>query len=69
MARTENFLFVGRATPEKGLATLVRAARRAGVPLKVAGDGPQLDELRRSSAAGAQYRVPRSCRAGRACRR
>ena len=39
-------LAVGRLTPEKGFADAVLACARAGVPLVVAGEGPQLDELR-----------------------
>jgi glycosyltransferase involved in cell wall biosynthesis len=39
-------LAVGRLTPEKGFADAVAACARAGVPLVVAGDGPQLEELR-----------------------
>jgi glycosyltransferase involved in cell wall biosynthesis len=39
-------LATGRLTPEKGFADAVAACTRAGVPLVVAGDGPQLDELR-----------------------
>ena len=44
--RGDRFLFVGRAVPEKGLPTLCAAAVRAGVRVAIAGDGPQLDELR-----------------------
>jgi glycosyltransferase involved in cell wall biosynthesis len=39
-------LAAGRLTPEKGFADAVAACARAGVPLVVAGDGPQFDELR-----------------------
>jgi glycosyltransferase involved in cell wall biosynthesis len=39
-------LAAGRLTPEKGFADAVAACTLAGVPLVVAGDGPQLDELR-----------------------
>ena len=39
-------LFAGRLAPEKGVATLVRAALAAGVPLRVAGTGPLEAELR-----------------------
>lgn len=46
-ARGDHFVFVGRAVPEKGLRTLCAAALRAGVCIKIAGDGPQLEELRR----------------------
>ena len=39
-------LFAGRLSVEKGVAYAVDAAREAGVPLKVAGDGPLERELR-----------------------
>jgi glycosyltransferase involved in cell wall biosynthesis len=39
-------LAAGRLAPEKGFADAVRACAAAGVPLVIAGDGPQLDELR-----------------------
>jgi glycosyltransferase involved in cell wall biosynthesis len=39
-------LAAGRLTPEKGFADAVAACAAAGVPLVVAGAGPQLDELR-----------------------
>lgn len=39
-------LFAGRLAPEKGAAQAIEAARRAGVPLKVAGDGPLAGRLR-----------------------
>lgn len=41
------FLYFGRLSPEKGLLKLVEAAARAGVPLRLAGSGPQDDALRR----------------------
>jgi glycosyltransferase involved in cell wall biosynthesis len=41
------FLYFGRLSPEKGLATLVRAAAAARVPLVLAGTGAQADELKR----------------------
>ncbi len=46
LARGGHILFVGRVTPEKGVRTLCRAAVQAGAALKVAGDGPQLNELK-----------------------
>jgi glycosyltransferase involved in cell wall biosynthesis len=50
-----SFLFFGRLSREKGIATLVRAAAQARVPLRIAGTGPQSDELRALAAAsGAQ---------------
>jgi glycosyltransferase involved in cell wall biosynthesis len=39
-------LAAGRLSPEKGFADAIAACARAGVPLVVAGDGPQADELR-----------------------
>jgi glycosyltransferase involved in cell wall biosynthesis len=39
-------LAAGRLTPEKGFADAVAACSAAGVPLVVAGHGPQLNELR-----------------------
>jgi glycosyltransferase involved in cell wall biosynthesis len=39
-------LAAGRLSPEKGFADAIAACGRAGVPLVVAGDGPQRDELR-----------------------
>lgn len=54
-------LAAGRLTPEKGFADAVSACVRAGVPLVVAGDGPQEHELR-ALATGADVtftgRVP-----------
>jgi glycosyltransferase involved in cell wall biosynthesis len=46
-ARGEHFLFVGRAAPEKGIATLCRAAMAANVRVRIAGDGPELAALMR----------------------
>ena len=48
-------LAAGRLAPEKGFADAVAAAKAAGLPLVVAGDGPQLGELR-ALAAGADVR-------------
>jgi glycosyltransferase involved in cell wall biosynthesis len=45
-------LAAGRLTPEKGFADAVSACVRAGLPLVVAGDGPQRDELRALAAGG-----------------
>jgi glycosyltransferase involved in cell wall biosynthesis len=39
-------LYAGRLVEEKGVATAIEAAARAGVPLAVAGSGPQEAELR-----------------------
>jgi glycosyltransferase involved in cell wall biosynthesis len=45
----------GRLVPEKGFDTAIEAARRAGAPLVIAGDGPDAARLRRL-AAGADVR-------------
>lgn len=39
------YLYLGRLSHEKGIPTLIRAAREAGVTLKIAGSGPLQDEL------------------------
>jgi glycosyltransferase involved in cell wall biosynthesis len=54
-AETGTFaLYAGRLSVEKGVETAIDAAGLAGVPLRIAGDGPLADELRerarRSSA-------------------
>ncbi len=45
-------LCVGRLVPEKGFDVAVAAARAAGVPLKIAGRGPDEEHLRRLSEDG-----------------
>ena len=42
----KGFLYFGRLSREKGIATLIRAAAQARCPVSIAGAGPQLDELR-----------------------
>jgi glycosyltransferase involved in cell wall biosynthesis len=44
-AAGRGFLYFGRLAPEKGLLTLIEAAARARVALRVAGEGPQLAVL------------------------
>jgi glycosyltransferase involved in cell wall biosynthesis len=46
----KRFVFFGRLSPEKGIATLIRAAAEAGVGLDVIGTGPLESELRRLAA-------------------
>jgi glycosyltransferase involved in cell wall biosynthesis len=43
-------LVVSRLAPEKGVAVAIDACRAAGVPLVIAGDGPELEDLRARSA-------------------
>jgi glycosyltransferase involved in cell wall biosynthesis len=40
------FLYFGRLSGEKGLPTFIRAASKAGVPLKIVGTGPDDDALK-----------------------
>ena len=47
----EFVLAAGRLTPEKGFADVVEACATAGLPLVVAGDGPQRAELEARAAA------------------
>lgn len=44
------FLYFGRLAPEKGVHTLIKAAKRAKVGLKIAGTGPMESELRAAAA-------------------
>jgi len=45
-APSDTFVYFGRLSKEKGVATLVRAAARAGVKLRVIGTGPEEAALR-----------------------
>jgi glycosyltransferase involved in cell wall biosynthesis len=45
-----SFVYFGRLSPEKGLATLIRAGAAAGVPLTLIGTGPAESELRALAA-------------------
>jgi glycosyltransferase involved in cell wall biosynthesis len=47
-------LLAARLAPEKGVEHAVEAAQRAGVPLRVAGDGPRLEALRRRAGPGVE---------------
>jgi glycosyltransferase involved in cell wall biosynthesis len=54
-ARGRHALVASRLASEKGVDVAIEACRRAGVPLVIAGDGPQLHQLR-ALAAGADVR-------------
>lgn len=49
----EGAVFLGRLVPIKGVDVLIDAARRAGVGLTVAGDGPERAALERRAGRGA----------------
>lgn len=44
------FLYFGRMAPEKGVSALLRASNAAGVTLKLAGTGPELESLQALNA-------------------
>jgi len=46
----EAFVYVGRLVPEKGVATLIRAAAQARVCLRIVGTGPEESSLRQLAA-------------------
>jgi glycosyltransferase involved in cell wall biosynthesis len=48
-------LVVSRLSPEKGVDVAIDACRIAGLPLRIAGEGPQMEELR-ARAEGAEVR-------------
>src|SRR5215218_11436 len=48
-------LYAGRLAEEKGVADAIAACAAAGVPLVVAGDGPQEAELRARAGAGVRF--------------
>lgn len=41
-----DFVYFGRLSHEKGVATLIRAAAAAGAPVRIVGTGPEADNLR-----------------------
>jgi glycosyltransferase involved in cell wall biosynthesis len=51
----EYALYAGRLTEEKGVADAIAGCRLAGVPLVVAGDGPQADALRAGAAPSVRF--------------
>ena len=48
-------LYAGRLSAEKGVADAIAACRAAGVPLVVAGDGPDADALRAAGAPDVRF--------------
>lgn len=61
--RRSGALFVGRLSPEKGIATLLAAWWRVQVPLVMAGDGPMRREVERIAGQRVDYRGHLSARA------
>jgi glycosyltransferase involved in cell wall biosynthesis len=57
-AAGEHALVASRLSPEKGVELAVQACAQAGVPLVVAGDGPQAAALRAAGGARFVGRVP-----------
>jgi glycosyltransferase involved in cell wall biosynthesis len=51
----EYALYAGRLAEEKGVADAIAGCRLAGVPLVVAGDGPQADALRAGAAPSVRF--------------
>jgi glycosyltransferase involved in cell wall biosynthesis len=52
------FIYFGRLAPEKGVGTLIRAAAKADLPLKIVGTGPMEAELKKLSeqvGGGAEF--------------
>jgi glycosyltransferase involved in cell wall biosynthesis len=58
-------LYAGRLAEEKGVADAIAACRLAGVPLVVAGDGPQATALRAANEGGGTVAPPGVRFAGR----
>ena len=48
-------VFVGRLSPEKGLATLMRAWSKIDYPLRIVGDGPQRDSVMRAAPDSVEF--------------
>jgi glycosyltransferase involved in cell wall biosynthesis len=51
----EHALVVSRLAPEKGVAVAVEACRLAGIPLVVAGDGPERERLAAGAGGSARF--------------
>lgn len=52
-------VYFGRVSPEKGLATLIRAAAKAACPLRIVGTGPAMETMQRLAAdCGADVSFP-----------
>lgn len=47
--------YIGRISPEKGLEVLIEAARRSGLPVKIAGDPSPMPELQKNLPANVEF--------------
>ncbi|MEL7239116.1 MAG: glycosyltransferase family 4 protein, partial [Planctomycetota bacterium] len=47
--------YVGRISPEKGLPVLIDAAKRSGLPVKIAGDASEMPELVASAPGNVEF--------------
>jgi glycosyltransferase involved in cell wall biosynthesis len=47
--------YAGRLSLEKGVDVLLEAARKCPVPVKIAGDGPEMERLRSSAPSNVQF--------------
>ncbi len=56
--REDYFLSVGRMVKGKGIEVIVKVCSAAGVPLKVAGGGPQLEELKKIAGPNVEFLGP-----------
>ncbi len=54
-ALTKYACFVGRISPEKGIPTMIEAARLSGVPLKIAGDARRMPELLKNPPPNVEF--------------
>jgi glycosyltransferase involved in cell wall biosynthesis len=47
---TPQALFIGRISQEKGITTLLRSWRNQDIPLRIAGDGPLLEQIKQGES-------------------
>jgi glycosyltransferase involved in cell wall biosynthesis len=47
--------YAGRLSFEKGVDTLAEAARTCGLPVKIAGDGPEMEKLRAAAPPNVEF--------------
>lgn len=54
-ARGEYIAYAGRLSPEKGIDTLLTAARNTGLPVRIAGDGPAGPRMVRQAPSNVEF--------------